>query len=263
MSKDHPRARGRDRGRGGEGAAVGSPPRAGTRHTFVPIAPAIPRITPARGDETSCEGLSDYLPRAGTRHIFRCRNRQIMRITPACGEETSGAIAARSLDTDHPRARGRDGIEAAFGVGKIGSPPRAGTRRLRQDRSADGAGITPARGDETSRHHSGACCSADHPRARGRDRMIFQPGFDQAGSPPRAGTRRCADEAAGRVPRITPRAGTRLQRDHEPHQSARITPARGNETLAHKPLISHRTSFRCLATVKMDYGGWSRSIPKP
>jgi hypothetical protein len=108
--------------------------------------------------------------------------------------------------------------------GLCGSPPRTGTRLQDPLAGDDALRITPARGEET--RTAAACCSCrwDHPRARGGDRFTNYNERGYYGSPPRAG-RRHRQLTAASCP-------------------LRITPARGEETLAHKLLISHKTSLR-------------------
>ena len=116
LSRDHPRARGRDTmNQMVSRLKTGSPPRAGTI-------------------------LCDLLPHVDS-----------LRITPARGDETDARDCGLTLEADHPRRRGRDINGSSFQMFVYGSPLRAGTRRLLDGHRLLLRRITPARGDETSR----------------------------------------------------------------------------------------------------------------
>ena len=150
------------------------------------------RITPTRGDETS----STRIPSTSSRDQPRARGR-IPQSTPVVsvpiGSPPRGTtrhqVPAECRGQVTPRARGRDEVQHGDTRVAYGSPPRAGTRRKQQNDDPNALRIIPAGGDETSRHHSGACCSADHPRARGRDVGVVSVCMPRMGSPRRAGTR--------------------------------------------------------------------------
>ncbi len=215
--EDHPRARGRDVKCSGRCPSYST------------------GITPARGDETQSAYGREYAR---------------IRITPARGDETSSRTRRAAISTDHPRVRGRDtAVVQMERRHSIGSPPRAGTRRLA--RVCRYRGITPARGDEThidavqrpirgsppraGTRHLGPVplesSDPDHPRARGRDECPARRYPRRPTDHPRARGRDASSRSMTQMALGSPpRAGTRLLGIIAVHVVVRITPARGDET---------------------------------
>ena len=112
-----------------------------------------------------------------------------------------------SASRAHPRTRGRDDDASGSRRDRGGSPPHAGKGRTHPKAHTPRRGLTPARGEGTSRCWPLVAMSGAHPRTRGRDSRPSTRSRRSRGSPPHAGKgpanvrRRLAD------PGLTPARG--------------------------------------------------------
>ena len=115
------------------------------------------------------------------------RNKPAGGLTPARGEGTSPPSGSRCRSGAHPRTRGRDWERNASACSLAGSPPHAGKGPVLLWSPLTNAGLTPARGEGTTRQRVRRGRPWAHPRTRGRDTHIGEPRQQTEGSPPHAG----------------------------------------------------------------------------
>ena len=154
-SRDHPRIRGKDCGRGRhKNAILGSPPHTRERRTYGRQYGSNRGITPAYAGKTCC-------------------------------------LWCRLLNTwDHPRIRGKDALDCRFSCRASGSPPHTRERHCFWGNGGERQGITPAYAGKTNVVLKVTADSQDHPRIRGKDFAPFVTVKKQAGSPPHTRERR-------------------------------------------------------------------------
>ena len=188
-ARAHPRGRGGDAARGGDGmTALGSSPRAGRRR----------------------DGLASQAVAVG--------------LIPAGGEATTAATRRRAWRRAHPRGRGGDDGRWIATVEAGGSSPRAGRRHQRTPAASTRCrlipaggeatlvrvgsgrvgGVIPAGGEATWLSEGGDPSNRAHPRGRGGDRQAIRAVTADAGSSPRAGRRLpltgCRSASGGLIP---------------------------------------------------------------
>ena len=138
---------------------------------------------------------------------------------PRAGKRPRSSFTTWSVSqTGSPPRAGTKHLPINAVFQQTGSPPRAGTKLHLRGVQHELHGITPARGDETSRRAAAPCARTDHPRARGRNTAIPRSVSRNDGSPPRAGTKlllrnphpeRPADHPRARGRNLEDYAGTR------------------------------------------------------
>ena len=134
--------------------------------------------------------VSGSPPHARGRPIWPGAGRIRIGITPACAGKTKPSGAVRRYWPDHPRMRGED-WPAMFAVARrLGSPPHARGRLVRNLVYEKVGRITPACAGKTAGWRSPSAQSEDHPRMRGEDSIEFQEFEGTGGSPPHARGRR-------------------------------------------------------------------------
>jgi len=189
-----PRARGRHRNGGGEGADAGNTPAcAGTTgEGRCPIRRCTehPRV---RGDDT-VRNYSEYPvrgtpPRARGRLPDNAPQCRAVGNTPACAGTTRCGSSSVAGSWEHPRVRGDDRDGHGAGRSHRGTPPRARGRPLLLTVQCLDDRNTPACAGTTAPTGGTSATGPEHPRVRGDDRL--EPpgeGVVQRNTPACAGT---------------------------------------------------------------------------
>ena len=212
---------------------MGSPPLARERLKSGRCILAGVGITPARagkttptvwgqnsdGDHPRSRGKDDAITkmtgaRIGSPPLARERLRRSLSflllcgITPARAGKTRPHLPGRDHEEDHPRSRGKDICMMVDVMGIRGSPPLARERPDADCIMRGHPGITPARAGKTERPLFGHRPDGDHPRSRGKDKLLNRFNAHLQGSPPLARERLGGEIAVRPRTRITPaRAG--------------------------------------------------------
>ena len=87
---------------------------------------------------------------------------------------------------DHPRVCGKDAIVFAVASAILGSPPRVREGLSKNFLISRSLRITPARAGRTSVFIKIQTLTKDHPRSRGKDKVLEWADSHDLGSPPRA-----------------------------------------------------------------------------
>ena len=108
------------------------------------------------------------------------------RITPACAGKTSPRFLLIISFKDHPRLRGKDVLLRPRCGLFLGSPPLARERRFGHFVRIGADRITPACAGKTCSAAPVQKSGGDHPRLRGKDRIVLSLSQHLLGSPPLA-----------------------------------------------------------------------------